>query len=244
MEKPSRFVRPTSEPPSRPTSGIIVKAPESQRERAFSHLELGDELLADGDANAAAAEYLAGLELMKASPSEDRIEAYVRLGHANRHRERTLAAVHCYQKALELDPLCIPALRSLVDLHASWGEWAALERLEEALFAALDGDSELHAELIRAGDRWWSRARDAARASGRYTRALRCFPRSEAARMRLRALEQATGAPTSQPAPSRPRISSQPPPSGPVPRTTPTRAPRSERLTAAWFQRKEDEKQD
>jgi tetratricopeptide (TPR) repeat protein len=239
MSQPRRRVR--SEPPSKPQSGIVRRTSGEHRNRAFAHLDRGDELLAEGDASAAASEYLAGLELLKAAPPDDRIEAYVRLGHANRHRSRMLAAVHCYKKALELDPLCIPALRALVDLHAAWGEWATLERLEEALFAALDGNIELHGELIRAGDRWWARARDALRAFSRYTRALRCFPASEAARMRLRALEQATGAPVSQPAPSRSRISSQPPQSEPPPRSTPNRAPRAARLTAVWFQRDDDE---
>src|SRR5687767_10450926 len=131
MNQPFRRVR--SEPPSKPQSGVVRRfAGESQRDRAFGHLERGDELLAEGDANGAASEYLTGLELLKAAPADDRIEAYVRLGHANRHRSRVLAAVHCYRKALELDPLCIPALRALVDLHATWGEWVALERLEEA----------------------------------------------------------------------------------------------------------------
>jgi tetratricopeptide (TPR) repeat protein len=165
-------------------SGVLERQDRLLREQ----LGEGDAALERGDADAAASLYVDAIDQLRQAPQRVQAEAYVRLGRANRVRGRTMASVHCLKKALTMAPHHVGALEELVTLHAEWNEWDSVERVEEDLFAAIADRDDLVRELLRAGDRWWRRAGDPARAESRYLAALELDPIHESTQARLRAL--------------------------------------------------------
>ena len=178
--------------PLRPQSGIQRRATPvpASGPSADEYLARGDVHMDLGDPHAAIKEYVRAVSLLQAGPRRAQIDAYLRLGHANRRGGRMVACVHAYRKALDLDPRHIDALRALVDLHVEWEEWEFVQPIEERLFDVLEGDPRLHDELLRSGDRWWKRAAEPEQALLRYRRALRSFPESTRVQVRLRAVSK------------------------------------------------------
>jgi tetratricopeptide (TPR) repeat protein len=127
--------------PGQPGTPISGAAPAST-DRAGELLGWGDACLEEGDVEAAAREYARALDRLKAAGGPALLAAYLRLGKANRVLGRVSACVHCYKKALEIDPQDETALRELIELHAAWGEWEQVASLRARL---LDGEDPLAA---------------------------------------------------------------------------------------------------
>ncbi len=159
---------------------------------AEAALDEGDELFRAKRFDEAARCYTHALGLLEGRGGELLVETFLRLGRVHQARSRVTACLHCFKKALQVDPSHVPTLRALADLHLEWRELEAAAAVERRLFAAVTGDEARALELIRSGDRWWKRARSPEHAKQRYRRALAFTGHHERATARLRAVSNTT----------------------------------------------------
>lgn len=193
----SLFGPPSSKPWNKLPQSGIVRRPDSSSGEALGAMRQGDAELIAGDPATAARHFVRALDLLEGGSPSLTVDAYLRLGRANQALGRVAACLHCYKKGIEIDPQHAPTLRAMVELHLEWREHLAAETLEDRLFASAGSTHERMLELMRSGDRWWTRAKDTERAKQRYQSALReCHQIGDTSQQqrvlaRLRALDAA-----------------------------------------------------
>jgi tetratricopeptide (TPR) repeat protein len=135
------------------------------------HRDLGDNLLASKDHEAALTEYRKALGFLGTTQAEERAELYVRLATAKWSQEKRKEAISNLDKALTLRPDYRPALEALVVLNVSEKDFKAVHVAEERLLATITDPAERFIRLVEFGDRWEGMGSDPVRARSAFERA-------------------------------------------------------------------------
>jgi tetratricopeptide (TPR) repeat protein len=173
--EPVREPAPKSEPPPPPPPPAAPPPPPPPaappKPPAVHHRDLGDDLLAARDHEAALIEYRKALGFLGTSEAEERAELYVRLATAKWAQEKRKEAITNLDKALTLRPDYRPALEALVVLNVSEKDFKAVHVAEERLLATIVDPGERFTRLVEFGDRWEGIGADPVRARSAFERA-------------------------------------------------------------------------